>query len=196
MRNFCRYVKDVDKASDPAFGNYHALEPIAAADLAALLRPGGTSVGATVELNNTFATTAAAQAPTELRSAVPPVPTFGAKAKPCEAAFAPSEGGSERCGWAGAKLHVTFDFSNPLVPAWKPPPKPAKTLAEIVPPRSIKAKAPPDTATDGFKRQVAGALLACFLLPSCYMTFALSCACLMCTHAHADIILASLLLHA
>lgn len=69
-----------------------------------------------------------------------------------------------------AQVTCELRLSNPAVAAWKPPPKPAKTLAEIVPPREIDRSVPATTANDLFKSKVAGVHLwttrPCVLLPA------------------------------
>jgi hypothetical protein len=154
-------VKAPESASDPAFANYHALVPIPSTAIAALSAPGATTATFTVTLDTTFATAAAlfnaADAPCILTAMLPPAALSGTKAKPCEAALAPQEDGQERCGWKGARLEVQVTLTNPVVPAWKPPPKPTRSLAEIVPPRNIEQVLPPSSASNQYKNKVAGA---------------------------------------
>lgn len=74
-----------------------------------------------------------------------------------EAALKPGEGGVEACGWKGAEVTLTVSFTNPLVAAWKPPPKPAKTLRDLVPAPPPPPPPPPRTATVAFRDKIKGA---------------------------------------
>ena len=158
-----RYVKSPEIANDAAFQNYHACARLGAAALEPLQAPGASSVTCKLQFGATFATFAAAAAaegaPTQCTAALPDPAAPGAKAKVVEAALKPGEDGCEVCGWKDAELTLSLSLSNPLVAAWKPPPKPAKTLRELVPPPPLPPPPPPRTATVAFRERVKGALL-------------------------------------
>lgn len=57
--------------------------------------------------------------------------------KPVEEAPA---GGANAWQAAGSAIKVTLRLARPVVPPWSPPPKPAKTLLELIPPRDLKPR--------------------------------------------------------
>jgi hypothetical protein len=156
----CRYVKAPQLGNDAAFDNYHALADIASALSPQLLVPGATSAAFSIELAHTFTTTANAAlqsaTPWAVESVLPPPATPGPKAKVVEAAMKPGDDGIERCGWKGTCLQLEISLSNPVVAAWKPPPKPSKPLREIVTLRPPEPPAPNPTAREAFRATVAG----------------------------------------
>lgn len=153
----CRYATSTDTVSDPAFPNYHAVAALPRQALAALAAPGATSASFTVSLDTSFSKAAADLSHDgQLVSRLPPQPTPGAKAKPCEAALAPAEDGSVPCAWQGAAFQLQLELTTPIVPPWKPPPKLLKGLADIVPSRQADAQAPSETATNRFNSLVLG----------------------------------------
>ena len=155
----CRYVKPPDTVSDPAFANYHACAPLPTGALRTLNTPGAMSATWQVDLDKSFSQAAERETNvgSQLTSRLPPPPAPGAKAKPCEAALMPADDGSVCCGWHGGSFQLQLQLTNPIVPPWKPPPKLAKSLADIVPPRQIDKLAAEETATHQFKTLVSGA---------------------------------------
>ena len=73
-----------------------------------------------------------------------------------DAPAVPTDGSPAPNAWAQAssKLQLLLTVARPIVPEWKPPPKPAKTLSDLIPPRDLHPKPPPVTASEDFKAQV------------------------------------------
>lgn len=146
----CRYA-GVDGVADPAWESYHAAAPLPAHVTQALLQPGATAASTTLPALRAFGSVAG-----ELPHVATCLPGYTApagKVKPIE--DAPADGSN---AWAAAEavIALSLKFSRPIMPPWTPPPKPARSLTELIPPRDLTPKPPPVTATDAFRNQVQG----------------------------------------
>lgn len=75
-----------------------------------------------------------------------------AKAKPIEAAMDDMK--DMECPWINTKIEFSLRLSRPLVPPWKPPPKPQKSLVDIISQRPLQPPPEPKTALAEFQDEV------------------------------------------
>lgn len=129
----CRYVAKPEAGSDPAFSNYHALAQLPDHALQAIMTPGCKQVSFQACFNHTFS--AMCNTTDSIITVLPPRPTDAAKAKPVQQPLPALPSGAERCGWENITFSVELEFTQPIMPAWQPPPKPIKSLSEILPDR-------------------------------------------------------------
>ena len=124
-----RYLPAEAELADPAFESYHAVAEFSLKDMVV---PGETAL----------VPPAAPLTATGEGGALKPSETEAGK----EFEAAPEEG-APQCAWeaCGAKLEVAFSTSLPLRAPWQPPPKPEKTLEELIPARP---KRKPEDAVD------------------------------------------------
>jgi hypothetical protein len=155
-----RYVKAPELGHDAAFDNYHALTDISSLLSPKLLVPGATSATFSLELAQSFntavITVAQSVTPWAMSSVLPLPPSPRPKAKVVEPPLKAEDDGMERCGWKGTHVQLEISLSNPVVAAWRPPPKPCKPLREVVSLRPQEPPAPKRTAKDAFRAKVAG----------------------------------------
>lgn len=103
------------------------------------MSPGCTCVSFEACFRQTFTT--ASQSLDHVTTILPPRPPDAAKAKPVQAALPALSSGAESCGWDGVSFSVEVTFTRPIVPEWCPPPKPTKTLSDVLPGRQVFANA-------------------------------------------------------
>lgn len=127
----CRYAVKPDAGADPAFSNYHAIASLPQEACHAIISPGCCRIAFEVCFTQTFASFAAENG--NVSSVLPPRPADAGKAKPVQQPLPPLHSGKEACGWQDVTFSVEITFTRPVLPAWKPPPKPAKSLSEVLP---------------------------------------------------------------
>lgn len=167
---------------DAAFGNYHAASPLPSAVQQQLAKLGAVRMQLSTGLTATFfaaatqscatsagdpSSSAGGAASVALASVLRACPEAAPKAKPLEAALAAEAGGAAKCGWDGAILELSIAFTRAPMEAWQPPPKPCKSLREIVPHRDVTQREEATDATDHFNTQCAGATAGALLFSSC-----------------------------
>jgi hypothetical protein len=155
LRSARRYATQPEVAKDLAFSNYHALTQVPAEAVAALTTPGATSWKFTS--SELSALSAARREHEWIDSILPERPADGPKAKPFENPLPQLEGGIETCGWQATAFTVEVTFTTPIVPPWKPPPKPSKPLHEVLPKCVTPEPEEGPTATEKFRSIVTGA---------------------------------------
>lgn len=131
----CRYLEKPEEGVDAAFSNYHAIARLPAASIATLQQPGCKQLLAVIQFSDTFHTVVSTMGDNPSLTMLPSRPPDAPKAKPIEAALPAKASGEECCAWAGCKFHLDISLTNPVVPEWQPPPKPSKTLQDILPKR-------------------------------------------------------------
>ena len=121
---------------DGAFNNYHAMAKLPEEAIQSLKQPGCKRLTAAVHFDKTFNTIASPTGDNPPVSMLPSKPPDAPKAKPIEAQMPAQASGEESCAWVGCKFQFEVSFTNPVVPEWRPPPKPSKSLHDILPKRS------------------------------------------------------------
>lgn len=128
----CRYLAKPEEGIDSAFSNYHAVTKLSNDSIQALKQPGCKHLVAALHFDSTYNTTSSTFEEYPLPSMLPQRPPDAPKAKAIEAALPVRPGGEECCAWSGSRFLLDMAFTNPTIPEWQPPPKPEKTLDEIL----------------------------------------------------------------
>lgn len=118
---------------DPAFSNYHALAPLPDHAIQAIMSPGCKEIKFQACFQQTFTSMPNSGEPAS--TVLPPQPPDAPKAKPVQQALPALPSGAEACGWEDATFSVEVAFTQGILPEWRPPPKPSKTLSQILPDR-------------------------------------------------------------
>lgn len=147
-----------EEGIDAAFNNYHALAKLPASSLAMLSQPGCKHLVAAVQFDNTFNAAASTMGLNPPRSVLPSRPPDAPKAKPIEAALPAKASGEECCAWTGCKFQLDISLTNPIVPEWQPPPKPNKSLHDILPKRADRNRQGPSSAVGSFQSSLQGTI--------------------------------------
>lgn len=131
-----RYLAKPEEGVDAAFNNYHAMVRLPEQSIHSLQQPGCKRLTAAVQFDTTFNTMASTLGNNPPVSMLPPRPPDVPKAKPIEAPLPAQASGEESCAWVGCKFQLEVSITNPVIPEWQPPPKPSKSLHDILPKRS------------------------------------------------------------